>query len=254
MSEDWVKVMKIIRDELAAAKVATPKRLPRTYNDLAALLTGVSGTDIQNWMRSGERQSKPKISQLPEIAQALASDFPASERAAKTEELKLKFARALGLVSDTDDSVAEIGLAIHELQARMLRLHASIAGATTTSGIPAIVQRAIDKNLESQATGKGTRWAIAVWPAIEGPEPGPHLYVGDRVDFAKTDRTPVTEKEVGNDFGDLLGGAALPVRSEWSWPRWVWPDTAPHVSSWIVPRVAGIKEAIRPTAWAGVTS
>lgn len=140
---------------------------------------------------------RPKFNQLPWLSMALGKD-------------PNYLARELGMApQSTDDLISERVTAIRhleELQEQSLAIE-QVIHRKSSDVLAAIVARANE-------TG---HWAVAVWPAVEGPEDC-KLHVSDRIDFIRSDGLPSNAEDLWDEMGDILTRSnAIRARPQ---PRW----------------------------------
>lgn len=166
-----------------------------TNTHLPATADLVSGERVKNWANV---RGNPRFEQLPALSMGIGEDptFLAAE---------------MGMVPRHSDEIT-----------RLVHLHARVADQH------ALLTR-IDRDLSgrrnsrvgsivSAATQTG-RWAVAVWPGVEGP-PGYEMHVSDRLDFARVDGGDPTEDDLHSDIElSRALSKAHAVRATAS-PRW----------------------------------
>lgn len=140
---------------------------------------------------------RPRFSHLPWLSEALGED-PSF------------LAREMGMVPVVPEadlrSQIEAAQRLADMEKQIVALEsATYVGAAEI--IASIVARANE-------TG---RWAVAVWPAVEGPDEC-KMHVADRIDFERTDGQPGFVEDLEADLGDLLEKANA-IRSLVK-PRW----------------------------------
>ena len=183
-------------------------------------IPGLGVETVANWRKG---RARPRLSYLPRIAEILqAGQGPDDDRD------PLHLLRQMGLLPPKPAS-REIIDAAYGLQKLELKLSDAEDRAATMGqreGAAAVVRAAI-------ATG---RWAVAVWPATEGPDDC-RLRIADRIDITRCDDgPPATAESVWQDRelnAALRNAYALPgVRV----PRWA-SDNDNAVSRWSISHV-----------------
>lgn len=142
---------------------------------------------------------RPRFSTLPVMSYALWGD-------------PYHLAAAMGIVPREQgvvDRIIRLQSRVHELEKREQALDLEVSRHRNQA-----VGRIVDA---AALTG---RWAVAVWPAVEGA--GPYrFHTNDRLDFTRIDGGPVTEEALHEESAltDLLF-AAHAVPSPRAAPRW----------------------------------
>lgn len=209
----WVtedEAWKAFRDELRKALAEqnmTRAELARHLGDEVAEST------IANWLQG----TKVRIHLLPRIGAALGmggTDEPGHDPA--------YLFRKMGLLpqEDTGGTYA-IAYRVQKLEMRLREAIERTAAHGRGIGALADILQAV----------RGTReWAVAVWPAVEGP-PSCRMHVADRLDLRRLDGREISAQDVTADpllFRALRDGYAIPAVRQ---PRWTSADD-PTVSRW----------------------
>lgn len=184
------------------------KRKHLSNASIAQAVGGLAAEDVKNW-RSG--RARPRFSMLPEISAALGKH-------------PTYLAEKMGMVPSLDEAARRLA---EEQQKNLDR--AEIALRTDDPG-----ETRLAEGLRGlvDAVARSREWAIAIWPAFEGPE-GAKLYVGDRVDFRRTvgdPNAPIKPDDVREAFGEALKYAGL--RLGRTRPRWTEDRDDPTISRW----------------------
>jgi len=260
-SEDWDQ----FRDELNAFMTWRRMSAP----DLAEQL-GIGGeggaTRIRQW-RSGN--GRPSFAQLPQIVRALRMNARSRQQYDDWKETNNPDLEAfrdqepadwtylivkMGLADPLDvQRAAELAITVERLEGRRQFLDETLV-AQGQAGLSRLVSEVV-------ATEE---WAIAVWPAIEGPvikrseteTLDLRLHVADRVDFRRIDGSAVSKDLVWDAFEDALKASrAVPAKRDGA--RWATADkllneddSAAKVSSWSIRRLGAphpsVVEAAHP--------
>lgn len=152
------------------------------------------------------RGKRPRFVHLPWLSTALGHD-------------PSYLARELGMVPQVEEDLVRAGIAaarrLSELEEQSAALERSMY-RRSADVIATIVARANE-------TG---RWAVAVWPAVEGP-PDCRMHVAERLDFSRTDGRTAIPEDLREDLGGALEAAnAIPSTAQ---PRWA-ADPQPGMS------------------------
>lgn len=236
-------------DGKAAGLPATPKALADAMNGLLGDVDSatydehvVEAVDVRNWLN---RRTNPRLERIPTLGEALEAG-----RSGAGGWDPLFLPRAMGVIPASSENLAiELALAVHRLQVRYNRLQNDTAARGQAHGAAAIVQRACESG----------DWAVAVWPAIEGP-PNCRMHVADRLDFRRTSGALFTRDDLWNDFETVLRGAgAIPATSHPRWTQATDDDvssdgSARRISHWAVPRVGAPRASTTSQPWPGVSS
>jgi hypothetical protein len=175
---------------------------------------------VNNWRKG----IAPRLAELPYIVEALGMG-DRGDGAFHPGYL----AESMGIVPPAADPDQVIDMAFR-LQKTELKYHNALARAASvgySQGAAAIV---------SAATA-GQRWAVGVWPAVEGPADC-RMHVSDRIDIRRNstdDGTELSTDEVWQDesMKDALRIAyAMPATRG---PRWAYKD--PTVSNWSISHI-----------------
>ncbi|MHA4854415.1 hypothetical protein L1080_033510 [Rhodococcus sp. MSC1_016] len=157
----WQRFRDFISGDMRAS---TPRELAELFND-----EQVTAKTIIDWRRG---HGRPKLADLPRL-----SNKWTSSAAHHGDVDELFFARMLGAVPDADEALAhEVWLhrRVFELRSELRDLETSVRNSDTTEATGAIVA----------ATTATQNWAVAVQPAIEGPD-GLEFHVADYLDFRR---------------------------------------------------------------------
>lgn len=205
-----------------------------TVGKLAERL-GLPEETVGNWRKG---RSHPRLGQLPGLAQVLRMGKDAT--GATPDPLYLL--RRMGALAAPPDDGLLIDAA-DRLQKLELKLADAMerAGSYGRQGGAAGVVRA--------ATASG-RWAVAVWPAVEGTPDCP-LRVADRLDIRHSDGRPTSTGDVWADpalKAALRAAYAVPARRT---PRW---STDQDTSHWAISYIGAPASPIVQLPHAGVVS
>lgn len=157
----WHRFEEFIKDDLAWM---TPIQLAELFND-----EEVTSKRIADWRRG---HGRPKLAELPR----LSVEWTSSD-AHDGDVDELFFARMLGAVPDVQEALShEVWLhrRVFELRTELRDLEISVRHSDTTEATGAIVA----------ATTATQNWAVAVQPAIEGPD-NFRFHVADFLDFRR---------------------------------------------------------------------
>jgi hypothetical protein len=210
---------------------------------LARGLTTISEERISNWRRG---LSRPKLVELGVIVDALNHERPDDR------------ARPFSMQTLLEDmGVVTLGPSSQELFGRAYRLHkinlklegADTALATTgrRAGAARIVQQAIDTQ----------EWAVAVTPALEGPDENTQMHVADRLTIVRVGGQPLFDDPDADIWADKHMKAA--IRSTYALPseaggRWSTPppDAVAPPTRWSISYVSSPRDAVVSVPWEGL--
>ncbi len=210
---------------------------------------------VRQW-RAGN--GRPQFKQLPQIVQALhmnAESRADYEKWKDTRDPALEarrgdgiadwtyLVRKMGLVVETEDvaRAADLAITVGKLESRKQLITDDLAAHGLNAGLSNLVREVV-----------GTEeWAIAAWPAVEGPQLALSdgttldisLHVADRVDLRRVDGAVIGKDQVWDRFEDALKAArAVPARPVEQ--RWITQDEVVDVeqrnavvSSWSIRRL-----------------
>lgn len=218
----WEAVRVLIDGALADQHRPRPKDAPTPAQvaERLDLLDVYTAEAVRDW-RSGRR--RPPIELLPELAVILGL-------------APFAFAEALGLVGERERRAVEptdLAMAlvrVRELEDRVRRL--------TEDQADVLRRTAVGAALLAARAHETKRWAVAVWPAIEGP-PDCRLHVADRISIRRCDGEPFDHNDLVRDLGSILRRvSAVEVRANFQagWPRGV--DDSSE-GRWSIPLLTG---------------
>lgn len=200
---------------LAATAIAA--RLNAGFPD-----AGVNRSKVESWRRGA---ALPPVALIPHIARITDMRDPTAPPDAPFDPLYIL--RRLGLVDEapTNSSFIDAAYRLQKLQLKLESAQHEIVASGRAAGAARIVQAALRTRL----------FAVAVWPAVEGPSKH-RLHVADRIDIQRTDRAPISRDDVWAqpELKEALRAAyAVPGRRQ---PRWS-PENETHVSTWSITHV-----------------
>lgn len=242
----WDRLVKAIQDAMsqnaARQKNGETGVGACTAGELADGLAaqGVDAADVRNWLRG---RGNPRLDLIPEIATVLAGETDGSPG---WDVLALP--KAMGVVPNSEGLVPELIYSISKLQSRLTKLQQQVGQFGAELGPASVVRRACHLAEAGSAV-----WAVASWPAVEGPADC-RVHVADRLDFRRIDGREATADDVRDNFQDALFGVGA-VRGAAS-PRWVETSGAPDpfVSQWAIPHLGGPRSSTIRAPWPGMPS
>ncbi|MBW4818430.1 hypothetical protein [Rhodococcus qingshengii] len=200
----------------AAIREIAPKKLSDYLE-----APGIDHFTTSNWKQG---KARPPLDLLPKISEALGKD-------------PTFLAQQMGIVPNAEqslDHIVRVQKRLMDLETSLDKLDRYVANRR---------DKAIGKIVAEAA--RTDRWAVAVWPAREGPD-GFEFHVSDRLDFTRVDGEAVTHAALQQEkrLSELLAQAHA-VNSPDVRPRWSRPtgdDTesegkGPHVLRLSVPRL-----------------
>ena len=221
---------------MAEQRVSAPSLARLLNDDLDSGTTPVSDDTVNNWRKG---LTHPRLEMLPRIGRALRLGGGTEGAHDPTYLL-----RRMGLLP-AGEHVDAYALAyrIQKLDLRWREALERNAQAGRDHGIAVILN----------AVRKSQRWAVAIWPAVEGPADC-RMHVADRIDFQRlhTDR-PVHNDEVFHDevlHSALREAYAVPSTRT---PRWSGPKND-AVSTWSISHVGAPMSPHRRSAHPGAAS
>lgn len=226
------------RRELLQAMAET-----RVTNRQLADAIGETEATVAAWRQP--HRGTPRLGLLPAIARELGMG-----RTEHREYDPLQLPRIMGMIpsppgtSDVNHAV-DLAYRVQKLELKLIEAQERAGDQGRRAGAAGIVRAA-------QASG---RWAVANWPAIEGP-PDCRLRVAERIDIIRTDTsdpTPLTAEEVWAD-AEMRHAlrSAYAIRATRG-PRWADHSTVP-VSSWSILHVGGPTSPLIRVAHPGAPS
>ena len=196
----------------------------------------VSDDTINNWRKG---QARPSLELLPQVSRALSMGGPPGGPDDPPYLLQ-----RMGLLPAGDPGEAySLALRVQKLELRLREAIERNAEAGRDHGLSAIMRAAT----ESQ------EWAVAVWPAVEGPEEC-RMRVADRIDLKRFDGAPTTAEEVFNDpalHRSLREAYAVPSTRA---PRWSSVEALHNVSSWSISHIGAPRSPHRRLRHPGAVS
>lgn len=199
---------------------------------------GVSEDTVFNW-RKRRGGSRPQLELLPRIAQILGmgGDLEGDRQA----NYLLTEMGLLPRPSGIDPY--ETAYRIQKLDLRYREALERSAQGGAAGGVTAVVH----------AVRESAEWAVAIWPAFEGP-PACRMHVSDRIDLRRFDGASLSNTSVFNhpDLHHALREAyAVPSGRQ---PRWAGSEHDPSVSSWSISHIGAPSSPRRQAAHPGIPS
>lgn len=194
-----------------------------------ALKLGVSPRTVEGWRQRGST-AMPKIHLIPLIAKILRIGDDGSGHW-DPGAIWVK----LGLMPADPPSEA------HALALRIEKLKARHQSALERSQQWGRANGCLDIVAATMASG---RWAVALWPVVEGPA-GCRMHVADRLDFTSTTGAGATRRQVFADpalFAALRAAFAVPATRT---PRWETDPEVIRAGGWSVDRVGSPRAPLR---------
>ncbi len=193
---------------------------------------GVPLDTVNNWRKG----TKPRLSDLPRISEALA--IGGSIEAGHDPTWLLI---EMGLLQPAPE-FDEVFRRAHQLQNLRLKELQALENMAAASGHHRGASTVLGQALRSGD------WSVAIWPAVEGPADC-QMRVADRVDLRRTNGAAVNHRDVWNDVGmrdALRASFAYPSEEQ---PRWSKSDE--FVSMWTIPYVGAPRAPHRATRHPG---
>lgn len=202
---------------------------------LATLLgPEVNEDQVRNWRKG---LARPPLHLLPRISEVLGMG---GDRPGEHDPAYLLTRMGLLPMTSATDPIS-IAYRVQKLELRYREALERNAAAGREFGASSI----------ARAVTRSGKWAVAVFPAIEGP-PDCRMHVADRIDIIRTDGEPTNDEEV---FADPLLHQSLrdayAVRST-RFPRWISEDAS--VSRWSVAHVGAPMSPRRRTTHPGAVA
>lgn len=185
----------------------------------------VDESKLRNWLRG---HTEPPLSALSPIGRYLKM----SDDGEEFDPTYLP--RQLGIIHESPDEHAAVRLAVRlaKLQTKMEEATRSVAEVGRSEGAANIVR-----------AGLARRFAVAVFPAIEGP-PGYGMHVADRLDIAQADGSPTTRDDVWNEPELRTALRSVGAIGSNRGPRWHHaPGRDSGVSHWSISHVGAPSSA-----------
>lgn len=211
----------------------------RITNEELARLLYVEPETVSNWRRRG--RPKPGLDRLGEVIDAVHR-LRDGRRFSRHEVY-----RAMGLLP-REPSDAEL----FDNATRLVRLERKFRDVVVKAS-DAGRRRGV--GLITEAVAELDGWAVAVWPAVEGPDERARLHVADRIDFRHTDLTgghvPITEADVWQVRRlrrALLATHAVPEDGSARWSDDV------RDSAWSIVHIGSPRDPLVDHAWPGLRS
>lgn len=162
---------KVLEAELRAF---TARDIVKRLNRQGLMFGRVDDDVARKWQTGGLR---PRFAELPTISRGLFDD-------------PFYLARAMGIVPSSEALTAEA-----------FRLHTQIDKLTRQReeldvSLSELRNQAVGRIVTAAAHTK--RWAVGVWPAIEGAD-GYSFHASDRLDFIRTDGLPSSRQDLGQE-------------------------------------------------------
>ena len=195
---------------------------------------GVQESVVTSWRKG---RGRPDLGMIPVISARV------SELQGEPDPSPLTLFRLMGVL-DPEPDPAELSSASYRLQKLELKLgeaESRFRAFSRRAGVAAV----------TSAAASSSEWAVAVWPAIEGPA-GCRMHVADRIDIARTDHAPATTAEVWNvpEMRMALRSAfATPSSTQ---PRWIDPNDIDQVSTWTIRHVGSPFGPLVTSPWPGL--
>jgi len=227
MDPAWTVFLHELQRHLRASNVSS---------SLLARRVGVDEETVRNWRKG---KTHPRLAQLSIIAEALGMSGE-SEGSAGADALYLLREMSLLPRRPGDQELIDAAYRLQKLELKLAEAM-ELAGSYGRRGGAAGVVRA--------AVASG-RWAVAVWPAMEGTRDCP-LHVADRIDIRSSDGTPTSNDDVWADPGlkaALRAAYAVPAKRT---PRWSTDSAASH---WAISHIGSPKSPVVQLPHSGLVS
>lgn len=195
---------------------------------------GVKEETLRSWRRG---RSRPHLDQLADIADAVAT-----LRARPRWQVHKELLSAMGLFRDsaTAEEVLDAAHRYERLQQKAAAAAEQAARFGRVAGASAVAQAAVSTR----------EWAVAVWPAVEGPADC-RMHTADNIDFRRTDGRPVRQEEVWDHpilKTALRASYAIPAHGGQRW------HGGEDVSSWTILHLGLPRSPLRTTVWPGLAT
>ncbi len=190
---------------------------------------------VRNWRKG---KTRPLLAQLPKIAEVLG--MGAGSPGGQGDPLYLLRRMQLLPAGPGDRELIDAAYRLQKLELKLTQAMDRAGSHGRREGAGVVVRAAMQTS----------RWAVAVWPAVEGP-PSCRLHVADRIDIRRTDNEPTTNQEVWHDQalkGALRAAYAVPATRG---PRW---STDEGTSHWSISHVGSPRSPLVSLPYSGLSS
>lgn len=213
---------------------------------LAARLTVATGSEVaaetvSNWRRG---RSRPPLTLLGHIVKSLNDDRSRQDASAGFSLYGLL--QEMGILDDDVEAsqLFDRAYRLDKLNTKLEAANDAFASIGRRVGAAAIVRAILDSD----------QWAVAVWPAYEGPDPSCRMHVADRVDIRRIGGARNSENDYDDVWSDLTIKNVLrsthAVRSPVG-VRWT-PQPTPGVSTWSISHVGSPRAPVVTAPWDGL--
>lgn len=175
----------------------SPAQVVARLNPAPGEEKAATARDVSNWRRC---HSRPMLSQLPALSEQWAGD-------------PYFFARLIGAIPRHGlGEELDLQRRITALRTELHSLEATVRSTDSTQAVGRIVAETLQTE----------RWAVAVYPAIEGPT-GIPVRVADRLDFRRVDGADARRTHLEADLGEVFRQVNL-LWAPTAEPRWSTSD------------------------------
>lgn len=216
-------------------------RPPRVTSAELAFRLGIDEETVANWRRG---RSRPPLTALRRIVQEIARQRGVE---GDTNFTVRSLLREMGVLEPdvAESDLVDRGLRLQKLELKLEEANATAAALGRRLGAGRVVQAAVESG----------RWAVAVWPAYEGPEGYEAIHVSDRIDITRVDGSDLslTAEEVWRD--PIMKAALRATRAlrATASPRMAQYLNMP-VSRWSISHVGSPRDPIAVSPWPGLNS
>ena len=237
----WQKFSRLLNEHMKDARISS--------RDLAieAGLTETGESVVSNWRRG---RSAPPLSMLGGIVDGLnrllaTVGHPQLTMADVLKRMDILVGAPHGQLDleSIDEKLVAKAFRLQKLELKIEEANSAAAEFGRNGGTAAVVRAAV----------KTGNWAVAVWPAWEGPNSDDLIHVADRIDIMRvpSSRERLTAEEVWRD-PEMKAAlrAARAIRGTVS-PRSADGIKVP-VSSWAIVHLGSPRDALLPDRWPGL--
>lgn len=236
VDDAWSIFAKLLTQEMAKTSVSSRELARR----LKAKDPKITEETVANWRR---RRSRPTLEMLGPIVDALNVE----RRTPPGEDpfSLLGLLQQMKVIPDNADDadIFDRAYRLLKLQLKQQDAEDAFSELGRRAGAARVVQAAVTS----------TKWAVAVWPAYDGPDANHQMHIADRIDIRRMDpEDGNVDDAVWADpamKAALRGTNAMPSQRDLR----RWTESSPgEISKWSIPHVTSPREPLVSAHWAGL--